>query len=358
MRLIHCSDLHLDSKMESNLPPEKARERGNELCRTFLRLVNYGEEHGVSVVLIAGDLFDSERCSAKTAAIVLDGIRKAKGIDFLYLRGNHDESGLAFAGQELPENLKLFSNHWSSYRYGSVVISGIEFDGENDSTLYQDLKLDSEDCNLVVLHGQTSSSMGAEQVCLPALRGKGIDYLALGHLHSYQVQALDQRGTCCYSGCLEGRGFDECGEKGFVLLEITGSGRVDARFVPFAGRTLHELPVDITGLTTVPELSRGLRRAAEGIDPGDLIKFVLTGACTLDTQKDLDYLEAELNEDYYFVKIKDESSLRLHPEDYARDISLKGAFVRLVLEGEESGAEKERIIRCGIQALSGEEIGL
>ena len=49
---------------------------------------------------------------------------------------------------------------------------------------------------------------------------KNIDYLALGHIHKYKQAELDQRGVYCYSGCLEGRGFDECGEKGFVLLDI------------------------------------------------------------------------------------------------------------------------------------------
>lgn len=358
MKLIHCSDLHLDSKLEANLPPEKARERGAELCRTFLRLTDYAVEQGVSAVLVAGDLFDTERISARTAALLLDGMERAKGVDFLWLRGNHDEAAGLFDGQELPENVKLFSNRWTSYRYGNVVVSGLEFDGENDRACYQALNLNRSDCNIVLLHGQVSAQMGEEQICLPALRGKGIDYLALGHLHSYQAQPLDERGTWCYSGCLEGRGFDECGEKGFVLLEVTGSGRLTTSFVPFAQRTLHRCPVDITGLTTVPELSRALRRGAAGIDGKDLVEFVLTGDCTLDTHKDVDYLEKELGGDYYFVKIKDESRLRLHPEDYEHDISLKGSFVRLVLAGEESEEERERILRWGLQALTGEEIGL
>ena len=34
MKLIHCADLHLDSRMESGLPPEKARERRMELLHT------------------------------------------------------------------------------------------------------------------------------------------------------------------------------------------------------------------------------------------------------------------------------------------------------------------------------------
>ena len=53
-----------------------------------------------------------------------------------------------------------------------------------------------------------------------ALKNKNIDYLALGHIHGYKEAPLDGRGKYCYPGCLEGRGFDECGKKGFVLLNI------------------------------------------------------------------------------------------------------------------------------------------
>ena len=38
MKLIHCSDLHLDSRMESNLSAAQARERNAEICATFARL--------------------------------------------------------------------------------------------------------------------------------------------------------------------------------------------------------------------------------------------------------------------------------------------------------------------------------
>ena len=39
MKLIHCADLHLDARMEASLPREKARERRQEVMRTFTRKV-------------------------------------------------------------------------------------------------------------------------------------------------------------------------------------------------------------------------------------------------------------------------------------------------------------------------------
>ena len=43
MKIIHCSDLHLDSKMETNLDKERARERKNEILLTFERMVQYAK---------------------------------------------------------------------------------------------------------------------------------------------------------------------------------------------------------------------------------------------------------------------------------------------------------------------------
>ena len=46
MKIIHCADIHLDSKMSANLTKEKARERKTELLTTFQNMVTYGAEQG------------------------------------------------------------------------------------------------------------------------------------------------------------------------------------------------------------------------------------------------------------------------------------------------------------------------
>ena len=354
MKIIHCSDIHLDSRMETNLSPEKAAERSGELCATFGRLAAFATANEVRAVLIAGDLFDGGRVSARTVDYVLDAIRRAPQVDFLYLRGNHDEAD-PFAGLELPENLRSFGNTWTYCRYGDVTVAGLE--PEDWEGMYHSLDLEPGRTNIVMLHGQTSTQPGEELVALPMLRGKNISYLALGHIHSYTAENLDPESTWCYCGCLEGRGFDECGQKGFVLLDIQGE-KITREFVPFASRTLYEVPVDISDLVTVSQLRQAMERAAEGISPDSLMKFTLTGTYTLETQKDLRFLTKSLEPLFWFVKIKDESRFRIEKESYEHDISLKGEFIRLVMASDRSEEEKAQIICCGIQALSGEEIVL
>ena len=65
MKIIHCSDLHLDSKMETNLNREKARERKNEILITFEKMIEYSKLNGVEIIILAGDLFDKKTATAK-----------------------------------------------------------------------------------------------------------------------------------------------------------------------------------------------------------------------------------------------------------------------------------------------------
>lgn len=357
MKIIHCSDVHLDSPMESNLSASQARERNAEICATFGRLVRYAAENQVDAVLIAGDLFDTRRVSAQTVDFVLERIRRAEKVEFFYLRGNHDAQRSAFEELDFPENLKCFGAQWTSYQYGNVVIAGMELEREKWDASYDTLKLQTDNINIVMLHGQVSTQSGEELIPLPKLRGKHIDYLALGHIHSFQKEKLDDRGFWCYCGCLEGRGFDECGEKGFVELEVQNH-QVRASFVPFARRGLYEREVDISGLTTISQIQSAMERSAEGISSESLVKFTLTGTYTLETQKDLRFLQKMLEPDFYFVKIKDESRLQIEKESYEHDMSLKGEFIRMVMASDRPREEKEQMILWGIRSLSGEEVTL
>ena len=59
VKLIHCADVHLHSRLNTHLSVQQSKERNGELVSSFVNMVEYGHRHGVSAVLIAGDLFDS-----------------------------------------------------------------------------------------------------------------------------------------------------------------------------------------------------------------------------------------------------------------------------------------------------------
>ncbi len=365
MKLIHCADLHLDSKMNANLDREKARERRGELLHTFERMVHYATENTVEAILIAGDMFDTKNISATTRNTVLHSIISNPGIRFYYLKGNHDNDNFLSGMEELPDNLMLFSDRWTTYteRNGRIAISGLELAPENADSAYLTLVLDTGKFNIVMLHGQESESVSrdkAEIIQIKALKNKGIDYLALGHVHAYKKETLDARGTYCYPGCLEGRGFDECGEHGFVLLEIDEeTGRFTHQFIPFAQRTIYTVQVDITDCLTTSEMhqriSDGLRQA--DCKENGLVKIVLMGDLDVECEKDVNYLLEKIRDSYYFVKIYDETGLKINVNDYLLSESLKGEYVRQVMADTTiSDEDKKIIIRYGLQAIAGEEI--
>lgn len=366
MKIIHCADIHLDSKMQSNLDRDKAKERKNELLMTFNRMIAYGEDQGVEAILIAGDLFDTRNISATARKNVQNAILSHPKMDFFYLKGNHDSDGFLENWNSLPENLHLFGERWKSYMVnpaGNVVITGIELSPDNSGSIYHSLVLDADKVNLVMLHGQettTKSKDRAETIRIRDLKGKNIDYLALGHVHAYKKEPLDSRGVYCYPGCLEGRGFDECGSHGFVLLDIDeGKKLVKSQFIPFATRCLYTVPVDVSGCQDTMQILQRVTEELNGqaYDAKSLIKIVLTGQVDVECEKNIPYLLQSLQEDYYFLKIYDETKLSVDYEAFRYDESLKGEFVRM-LQNDASLTEEERstIIRFGIQALAGEEL--
>ena len=351
MKLIHCADIHLDSPMQTHMTAQQASVRNTEMLQSFVRLTEFAQERAVRAVLIAGDLFDGARVRARTVDALLAAIRRTPEVDYLYLPGNHDEAANAFCDCALPENLKVFGKKWTTYRYDGIVISGAQ--------LGLDAALPHTDgaVNLVMLHGGIGTACGEDMINLNLLKNRGIDYLALGHIHSYQTGPLDETGSYCYPGCLEGRGFDECGEKGFVLLTVE-DGSVAHEFVPFSARQLHRVPVDITGLTQNAQIAQRMKEQSLGLSPEDMAEFLLTGESDPTADISAPYLQQTLQGSFFFVKVKDESHLALDADAYRNDVSLKGEFIRQVLASELTDADKAAVIRAGLQALSGEEISL
>lgn len=342
--------------MEANLTTEKARERKGEILATFAKMVRLAADGGVDAILIAGDLFDSDHITKKTEKYVLDLIAAHPTLCFFYLSGNHDRGNALKNAQEKPENLYTFGDGWQSYAFGDVVITGSERPD------VETLSLDTDALNIVLMHGQERagagrSVVGEDVIRFGKLKNKGIDYLALGHLHEYRTAKIDNRCTACYSGCLEGRGFDECGQKGYVLLEIE-AGRISHRFVPIARRALHTVACDISEFTSQWDLEERILSAVESISSSDLVKVELEGACPAEAQKDLSHLNGVLSERFYFAKVVDKTRLLIDPADYAHDISLKGEFIRRVMASGLKEEEKARVIACGLRALTGEEVGL
>lgn len=345
MKIIHCADVHLDSPLGTHLDSRRAAARNAELTGSFLDLLHRAAETNVDAVIIAGDLFDG-RAQWRTMDLVLDAIASTPRVQYFCLRGNHDREN---APEEVPGNLHLFSHRWQYFDLGDVVIAGVELTGENQDQIYDSLALSEDRCNLVVLHGQVGSGAGCIQ--LSRLREKHIDYLALGHVHSFAMDRLDSRGIWCYSGCLEGRGFDETGDKGYVALTAGNTG-VQAAFCPWGRRKIHDIALDVTGQDSNSAVWKRLRQ--EALPGSDLVRVRLTGERTADSDLSAAYLEDLLGGSCYALQVRDETVPVLDPGE----LSLRGEFARLVRASGLDEADKADILRAGLAALRGGEVEL
>ncbi|MBR6918486.1 MAG: metallophosphoesterase [Clostridia bacterium] len=368
MRIIHCADLHLDSDMTSNFPKEVAMMRRRELLMTFHDMAEYAEENSVDAVIIAGDLFDKKTVRRSALRFVLDTVRDHANIDFYYLAGNHEATALTDGAEELPENLKLFGDGWTTYTICDaggrrITLSGADFAPSESHVMSAELSLSPEDFNIVALHGQITGYTSKEKgdtIDLSQYKNKFIDYLALGHIHSYGEGKLPPRGVWCYPGCLEGRGFDECGEHGFVLLDI-GEDGFERKFVPFAKRRIHLVEVPAGECLSSSDAVGAVKAALAEREVGkeDIVRAVLTGEADVDADIDTELINKHFEADHYLFDTVDSTTIKIDYSKFRLDASLKGEFVRLVEAADGiDDAEKAKVIKCGIRALSGEDFGI
>ena len=400
VRLIHTADLHLDSAFSSRFSKEEAEERRRNLLIAWNKLLQYGIERKVQAILISGDLFDSPVVSRSTMEIFLSSIRKNPEISFFYLRGNHDTRNTFRFRDDLPKNLFLFSKEGKKYRLKEkLVLLGQEFYGterrsefpeesygtesllelpeEPEELVEEELlspssakdavqsiwNLKEEDCNILMLHGALREGgpevQNEQGISLKQLSRYPIHYLALGHIHKRE------EGKCgslyyIYPGCLQGRGFDEEGEKGFYYLEIEEETKeIKAEFVPLKEGEFRIIPLFLSEEDGTLDAEEKIRESLkkEGTEAKDSVRIILKGEKRAGEERNLRYLEKQLEEEYAYIEIKEETKLKLRKEEFIHEKGLKGEFLRMVCESESlSEEEKEKLMILGIGLLQGEEL--
>ena len=353
MKIIHTGDIHIGSTLRT-LPSEKARLRRAELLDGFFSLCAYAKAENVGAVLVAGDLFDRSQISAQTVNAVFSAIQAANPVPFFYVSGNHDEAVLP---TELPDNFYVFSQNRGFAYYPlteKITIAGMD---ARDFSLdnFRALTLDENAFNILLLHGDVQ-----KDIPLELLKNKGIDYLALGHIHipDGEAKRLDGRGKYRYCGCLEGRGFDELGARGFFLLDVQDKRIIGEKFLSFSKRRIVEKTVDISACQSYFDVENAALAALAQEKRENVVKLVLVGRFCEGLKKDVALLSQRLGEQFFFVKVEDNSRLQLNVNTYQNDLTERGEFIRAVGRYEMSEELRSEILEVGLKALAGEEIDL
>lgn len=378
MKLLHCANLHLDADVEWHLSEHS--DRREERLDTFRRMISYGQKEEVHAILIVGGLFDTPMLEEKAIKEqVLFLIQQASDIDFLYLQGSSPT--LAYGKDylatldEKPDNLKLFSSRtWTCYRYGDVTISAIEQQKDTPSNLWNELDLSPNDVNIVALYGAfsgdsgdselppnapydstLSSTLSAPSFSLSDFTDKHINYLASGYAQDSHVTALDVRGVYAESGCLEGVTFQQCGKKGFLILDIFQK-TIYHDFISLSQRTLHSLTLDVSTCATDMEVMFAIESTLAPLSDQDLVSFQLTGTLSEQAYVETRFLDNTFRPRFYKWQLENMTTIAIDYSQYDHDISLKGEFVRTVRASSYSEETKGKMIVKGLRALQGKEV--
>ena len=355
IRILHAADLHLDSPFDA-LGEQKAALRRREQRELLRSLASLRAGRGCDLVLLSGDLFDSDAAWTETEELLRLTLSEL-AVPVFISPGNHDyyKAGGRWDSLRLPENVHVFTS--PDFEAVTLDALGVRVWGAAFTDNYCEGRLaelriprQSEFIDLVCLHGEVGvPSSRYNPMTEREIAATGADYIALGHNHSFSGLKKAGRTFYAWPGCPEGRGFDECGEKGVIIAEAE-QGRVKLSFVPTAARRYERI--------SVPAAEAAGFRLPEGSER-NIYEITVTGET--DREPDLAALYAVLEPQAFALRLRDETRLRRDVWERAGEDSLRGEFLAMLrarLESARTDAEREEITRAarwGLAALDGRE---
>lgn len=361
VKILHAADFHLDSPFDA-LPNEMAAVRRREQRELLDRIADIAEEENVQLVLLSGDLLDSSTSYYETQDILAGAFSRIKAEIFIS-PGNHDyycpKSPYAYV--RFPDNVHIFT----SPLVGCVTIArlgcriwGAGFNDQYSRPLLNGFKAaETGMIDIMVMHGDTTGD-AYNHIREAEIASSGLDYLALGHIHTFSGIKKAGKTYYAYPGCPEGRGFDETGEKGVIVGTVDKSG-CDLRFRPLGGRAYKVLSVDLTGIEDAAAAISGvLPQQTER----DIYRIILTGE--YGGRIDARLLKDRFADRFFHLSVQD---MTRPPRDIwasAGDDTLRGIFLRMLKEKFDAADDRDKnsivlAVRYGLAALdNGEEYGV
>ncbi len=233
IKILHSADWHLDAPMSGHTP-EQGDILRSQLRKIPDKLAKIAAAEKCDFVLLSGDLFDGQS-SQETVRIVQKALADM-GVPVFISPGNHDflSPDSPYQQDGWPENVYIFKQQ----KIEAVVLSelsckiyGAGYSAMDCPALLKDFQASGEETwHIGILHGEADTSRGSYcPISKEQLRDSALSYLALGHIHkSGSVRAGET--LCAWPGCPMGRGYDELGPKGVLLVTLEQDVRTE--FIP------------------------------------------------------------------------------------------------------------------------------
>ena len=370
IKVLHCADLHFDTPFKE-LSKEISDTSKNELLEVFKNIIDLAIDENIEVLLIAGDVFDNLTVNKNTLFFISDQIKRIKSIKVFISPGNHDPySEKSFYNMiNWPENVYIFKGdmEFKEVEELNLIVWGAGFrNNYENETLLREVNVDNDKINIMILHGEIASTNGKNEynpIYINDIYNSNIDYIALGHRHKFSGILKEGMTSYAYSGCPQGRGFDESGEKGVIIGEVYKGG-TDLSFFPICKRKYVTKEINITGNNNYDEvIFKILSDLSDEEIHKNFYKIILKGELKEYFNLKENLLVEKLKNKFYYIKIINDTSIEINLEELSKDYSIKGKFIAKILEKlkDASDADKEMLklaLKIGIQCLSEDEVNL
>jgi exonuclease SbcD len=362
MRLLHFADLHLDTQFLW-AEPAAADRRRQALRDTLASIVDLAQQHDVDVLLCGGDLYEQERFRPDTSAFLRSTFERVHPLRVLIAPGNHD-----WLGPRSLYSQERWSPNVSIFRVGALqpvtLADGLTLWGAahgapaGTAGFLDAFRPDRGGIHLALFHGSEHGRFAfvgegksphapftQEQV-----QDSGLSHAFVGHYHT-PVDA----DFFTYPGNPDPLTFGEtdpgAGPRGAVLAEVHEDGTITRERHLVAHSEVHDLSVDLSGCVSNQEVRDRVQQALSGL--GGWARVTLQGevASEVDVQPTFPrdvapHLEALVTRVGDVRTAYDTAAI-------AGEQTVRGQFVRDVLESELPEDERRRVLVTGLRALAG-----
>lgn len=358
IRILHTADLHLDNGFTaSNLPYEIIKDRQRDLLTTFDRIIELARKERVDILLISGDLFEHRYIKLNTIHYVNKRLGELNNTKIFILPGNHDPYNVVHFYRTYPwnKNIHIFKDRYEKVpiRKLNLIVHGIGYGYQEESRplLEQLIIPPTGEINILMLHGtDTTSSPQKQSKYLPFnyedLLKSGFDYIALGHFHNYKIyKDLYGKIIGAYPGSPEPLGFDELGNHGIILGEISRE-KNNIDILPLSKRQYYKLDIDITGANGWEEIKITLLEKITPLNPKDnLFKIRLYGSFSWELGETIEFFQNQLKDLAYYIHIQDDTAPEYEGEDLLYNNTLLSSYsIKLQKRLEQEKDERQRKI--------------
>ena len=369
IKILQAGDLHFDTPFK-DLDKNISIISKEELLEVFSKIIDTAMENSVDILLLTGDIFDNLTINKKTLIFIKNQIERISNIRVFISPGNHDpyNEKSFYKMINWPDNVYIFKGSIENIIVEDLntVVWGAAFNEYHvRKSMLKDINIKENYINIMTIHGDISNTDDGNEynpITIKDIENSKLDYIAIGHRHNYSGILRENNTYYAYAGCPQGRGFDELGDKGIILGEIT-KGAVDLRFVRTSKRNYYVEEIDISNSVSYEEVRLKILSAIDKEErENNLYKIILKGEVESYINLREDIILEKIKNDFYFVKVIDKTEVKLDFDKISKDYSIKGVYAKKLLEKmKEEDCNNEILqmaLKLGIQSLSQEEVNL